>query len=207
MFDFEYGNDFGAHIEQFDPDFSKVLVRYNPDYADTQANTDQLGRLKKLSDWLHDNDRKFLFELLVPAEPSQLESVGGDTARYDAELRPDLMIRAISEIQDAGVEPDIWKIEGLDERSDCVRVAEQTRAGGRDNVTCVLLGRGADNDKVDHWLYQAGEVDGFIGFAIGRSIWSDPLKAYLSGDLDREAAAAKVAENYTRFIEVWRQAE
>ena len=207
MFDFEYGDDFGAHIEQFDPDFSKVLVRYNPDYADAQGNADQLQRLKRLSDWLHDNDRLFLFELLVPAEPSQLESVGGDTARYDAELRPDLMVRAITEIQEAGIEPDIWKIEGLDERSDCVRVAEQTRAGGRDNVACVLLGRGADNDKVDHWLYQAGEVDGFVGFAIGRSIWSDPLKSYLTGDLDRETAAAKVAENYTRFIEVWRQAE
>ena len=207
MFDFEYGDDFGAHIEQFDPDFSKVLVRYNPDFADAQANADQLERLKRLSDWLHDNDRLFLFELLVPAEPSQLESVGGDTARYDAEVRPELMVRAIKEIQDAGVEPDIWKIEGLDDRADCVKVAEQTRAGGRDNVACVLLGRGADNDKVDHWLYQAGEVDGFIGFAIGRSIWSDPLKAYLDGSTDREAAAAKVAENYTRFIEVWRQAE
>ncbi len=207
VFDFEYGDDFGAHIEQFDPDFSKVLVRYNPDSPNPETNVLQLQRLKRLSDWLHDNDRLFLFELLVPAEPGQLESVGGDTARYDAELRPDLMVRAIAEIQDAGVEPDIWKIEGLDERNDCVRVAEQTRAGGRDNVACVLLGRGADNEKVDHWLYQAAEVDGFIGFAIGRSIWSGPLKEYLNGDTDREAAAAKVAENYTRFIEVWRQGE
>ena len=207
MFDFEYGDDFGAHIEQFDPDFSKVLVRYNPDSPDKEANVLQLQRLKQLSDWLHDNDRLFLFELLVPAEPEQLSSVVGDTARYDAELRPALMIRAIAEIQEAGVEPDIWKIEGLDDRSDCVKVAEQTRAGGRDNVACVLLGRGADNEKVDHWLYQAGEVEGFIGFAIGRSIWSDPLKAYLAGDLDRQTAAAKIAENYTRFIEVWRQAE
>ncbi|MPZ72530.1 MAG: DUF2090 domain-containing protein [Nitriliruptorales bacterium] len=207
VFDFEYGDDFGKHIEQFDPDFSKVLVRYNPDSPDKETNVLQLQRLKRLSDWLHDNDRKFLFELLVPAEPDQLEAVGGDTARYDAQIRPGLMIQTIREIQEAGVEPDIWKIEGLDDRSDCVKVAEQTRAGGRDGVACVLLGRGADNDKVDHWLYQAGEVDGFVGFAIGRSIWSDPLKAYMTGDLDREAAAAKVAENYTRFIEVWRQAE
>jgi myo-inositol catabolism protein IolC len=117
------------------------------------------------------------------------------------------MVRAIAEIQDAGVEPDVWKIEGLDAHADCVRVAEQTRAGGRDDVVCVLLGRGADNDKVDHWLYQAGEAEGFIGFAIGRSIWSDPLAAYLDGSMDRESAAAKIAENYTRFIEVWRQAE
>jgi myo-inositol catabolism protein IolC len=207
MFDFEYGDDFGEHIERFDPDFSKVLVRYNPDSADPDANVEQLQRLKRLADWLHERDRKFLFELLVPAEPGQLESVGGDTARYDAELRPDLMIRAIKEIQDAGVEVDIWKIEGLDQHADCVRVAEQTRAGGRDDVVCVLLGRGADNDKVDHWLYQAAEADGFIGFAIGRSIWSDPLKAYLDGSLDRQAAAAKIAENYTRFIEVWRQGQ
>ena len=143
----------------------------------------------------------------MPAEPDQLEAVEGDVARYDAELRPGLMVQAIADIQDAGIEPDIWKIEGLDDRSDCVTVAEQTRAGGRDNVVCVLLGRGADNDKVDHWLYQAAEVDGFIGFAIGRSIWSDPLKSYLSATLDRQTAAAKVAENYTRFIEVWRQGE
>ena len=207
VFDFEYGDDFGAHIEQFDPDFSKVLVRYNPESPDTETNLLQLQRLKRLADWLHDNDRLFQFELLVPAEPEQLESVGGDTARYDAEVRPGLMIRAIAEIQEAGVEPDVWKIEGLDDRADCVKVAEQTRSGGRDNVACVLLGRGANTEKVDDWLYQAGEVDGFIGFAIGRSIWSDPLKAYLAGDLDRETAAAKIAESYTRFIEVWRQAE
>src|SRR5947207_11755757 len=66
-FDFQYGDDFGAHIEKFDPDFAKVLVRYNPDGPDTEMNQRQLGRLKRLADWLHANDRKFLFELLVPA--------------------------------------------------------------------------------------------------------------------------------------------
>ena len=205
-FDFEYGDAFGEHIEQFDPDFSKVLVRYNPE-GDKEMNERQLGRLKTLADWLHDNDRKFLFELLVPAEDAQLESVGGDTDRYDAELRPALMVQAIKEIQDFGIEVDIWKIEGLDEHADCVKVAEQTRVGGRDGVVCVLLGRGASNEKVDHWLYQATDVESFVGFAIGRSIWNEPLKAYLAGDLDRETAAAKVAENYTRFIEVWRQGQ
>src|SRR3954452_16504968 len=99
-FDFEYGDDFGSHIEQFDPDFSKVLVRLNPE-GEAEVNERQLERLKRLADWLHEHDRKFLFELLVPAEPAQLESVGGDTDRYDAELRPELMRRAIEQIQDA----------------------------------------------------------------------------------------------------------
>jgi 5-dehydro-2-deoxygluconokinase len=202
-FDFEYGDDFGAHIEQFDPDFSKVLVRYNPD-DDPEMNERQLGRLKRLSDWLHQNGRRFLFELLVPATDAQLDSVGGDTDRYDAELRPELMRRAIEAIQNAGIEVDVWKIEGVDERADAAMLAEQTQTGaGRENVKCVLLGRGASTEKVDHWLQQAAPVDGFIGFAIGRSIWWDALKGFLSGDLERAAAADQIADNYLRFVSVY----
>jgi myo-inositol catabolism protein IolC len=206
MFDFQYGDEFGEHIERFDPDFTKVLVRYNPD-GDAEENRVQLGKLKRLSDWLKQHDRKFLFELLVPAENDQLESVGGDTDRYDAELRPDLMRRAIADIQDADVEVDIWKIEGVDERSDCEMLVRQARTGGRDGVVCVLLGRGADDDKVDHWLQQAAPVDGFVGFAIGRSIWWDPLKAYVDGKIERSAGAKQIAENYLRFVQVYERAE
>ena len=206
VFDFEYGEDFGAHIEAFDTDFSKVLVRYNPD-GSADENRTQLERLKRLSDWLRDHDRKFLFELLVPGTPEQLESVGGDTDRYDAEQRPELMRRAIAESQDAGIEVDIWKIEGVDERSDCEMLAEQSRVGGRDGVKCVLLGRGADDDKVDHWLTQAAPVEGFVGFAIGRSIWGGPLAGFLDGSLDRGAAASQVADNYLRFVRVYQEAQ
>jgi len=205
-FDFEYGDDFGAHIEAFDPDFSKVLVRYNPD-GDQDMNGRQSERLARLADWLHEHDRKFLFELLVPAEEDQLESVGGDSDRYDAELRPELMRRAIAELQDSGVEADIWKIEGVDTREDCERIAAQCRTGGRDGVVCVVLGRGADDDKVDHWLRQGAPVEAYVGFAIGRSIWGDPLKGFLDGSLSREDAAAKVADNYLRFVEVYQAAE
>src|SRR3954454_16287786 len=138
-FDFEYGADFGEHITRYDPDFSKVLVRLNPE-GDAETNERQLGRLKELADWLHANDRKFLFELLGPAEPAQLESVGGDEDRYDAELRPELMRRAIEQIQDFGIEVDIWKIEGVDSREDAEMLVRQTRTGpGREGVVSVLL--------------------------------------------------------------------
>ena len=206
-FDFEYGDDFGAHIERFDPHFSKVLVRYNPD-GDAELNRRQLDRLKRLADWLHERDRVFLFELLVPAEPAQLEAVGGDTDRYDAELRPELMRRAIENIQNHGVEVDVWKIEGVDAREDAEMLARQTRAGeGRENVVCVLLGRGASQEKVDHWLQQAAPVHGFVGFAIGRSIWWDALKGFLDGGLERRAAAEQIANSYLRFVKVYDDAE
>ncbi len=207
-FDFQYGSDFGQHILDFDPDFSKVLVRYNPDDSDVAMNERQLKRLKELADWLHANGRKFLFELLVPATDEQLSSVDGDTDRYDAELRPELMRRALEAIQDFGIEVDIWKIEGVDERDDAVALAEQARSGeGRAGVTCVLLGRGASTEKVEQWLEAAATVDGFIGFAIGRSIWWDALKGFLANDLDRDAAASQIADNYLHFVQVYEGAQ
>jgi 5-dehydro-2-deoxygluconokinase len=206
LFDFQYGEDFAGHIERFEPDFSKVLVRYNPE-GDRAENETQLSRLKRLSDWLLEHEPKFLFELLVPAEDFQLESVGGDPERYDSDLRPELMRRAIAEIQDAGIEVDVWKIEGVDRRSDCEMLVAQARSGGRDNVACVVLGRGADETKVDHWLTQAAPVDGFIGFAIGRSIWWDPLKAYVDGKIERSAGARRIAEKYLHFVSVYERAK
>jgi myo-inositol catabolism protein IolC len=201
-FDFQYGDEFGEHIETFDPNFSKVLVRYNTE-GDQVMNERQAGRLKRLGDWLHEHGRLFLFELLVPATPGQIEAAGGDEQRWDSEERPKLMKVAIEELQEAGVEPDIWKIEGIDRREDCEMISATTRRDGRDGVACVVLGRGADDAAVDHWLETGSGVPGYIGFAIGRSIWWDPLKGFVDGNLGREEAAKQIAANYRRFIDVY----
>lgn len=201
-FDFQYGDEFGEHIEDFDPAFTKVLVRYNPE-ADAELNARQAERLRRLGDWLHERGRRFLFELLVPATPKQIEAAGGDEDRWDKQERPKLMKAAIEELQGLGVEPDIWKIEGIDRREDCEMISATARAGGRDGVACVVLGRGADDAAVDHWLRTGSGVPGYIGFAIGRSIWWDPLKAFVDGNLGREEAAKQIAANYRRFIDVY----
>jgi myo-inositol catabolism protein IolC len=203
-FDFEYGDDFGAHIAAFDPTYAKVLVRYNPG-GDATMNRRQAERLARLGEWLHSTGRAFLFELLVPAEEGQLAAVGGDADRYDRELRPELMVDTIRELQASGVEPDIWKIEGLDERDDCVRVAEAARAGGREHVRCVVLGRGGDEQKVVHWLETGADVPGFVGFAVGRTIWWNPLEQWLAGTSAEEAAAA-IASGYRRLVDAYERA-
>ena len=201
-FDFEFGDDFGEHIEAFDPDFAKVLVRYNPD-GDKDLNHRQAGALARLSGWLRANDREFLFELLVPATAQQLAAVGGDQDGYDRDLRPDLVVRTLAELQDAGVEPDIWKIEGLEASADCERAVTQARTGGRDQVTCVVLGRGANLDRVAHWLTVAAPVEGYVGFAVGRTIWLDALSEHVAGRLERDAAIEQIAANYHRMIDVY----
>jgi myo-inositol catabolism protein IolC len=203
-FDFEYGDAFGEQIEAFDPDFSKVLVRFNPE-GDQGMNERQTVRLRRLSEWLHERHRKFLFELLVPAEPAQLESVGGSEERYDSEVRPQLMMEAILQLQNGGVEPDIWKIEGIDDREACREIAQLVRRDGRDRVSCVVLGRGASDAKVDEWLRAGSGLDGYIGFAIGRSIFGASVKEYAADPdgFDRDGAAERIASNYLRFIDVY----
>jgi myo-inositol catabolism protein IolC len=201
-FDFEYGEDFAAHIEAFEPDFVKVLTRYNPD-GDREMNRRQAERLARLSDWLAPRPTKYLFELIVPAEAGQLVAVDSDAERFAAELRPDLVVRAIGELQAAGVEPDVWKVEGLDTAEQCRRVAAAARAGGRDHVGCIVLGAGADEATVAHWLREAAVVDGFIGFAIGRTIFWEALRGWLEGRKTREDAVEEIAGNYRATVELF----
>ena len=205
-FEFQYGDDFGAHIEAFDPTFAKVLVRYNPD-GDAAANRRQTERLARLSHWLRERDRRFLFELLVPATQDQLDQFGGDQRAYDRELRPDLVVATIAALQDGGVEPDIWKIEGLDSAQACERVVAQAQIDDRDEVKCIVLGRGADEAQVIEWVKIGAAVDGFDGFAVGRTLWEEALKKYLAGQASHEEAVYEISARYRDVIDAYRRAE
>jgi myo-inositol catabolism protein IolC len=205
-FDFEYGEDFAAHIEAIHPTFCKVLVRYNPE-GDAKLNQEQAGRLKRLSDYLHTANRSlFMFELLVPAEKAQLAKVNGDKKAYDLKLRPGLMLGAIQQLQNAGVEPDVWKIEGLDRREDCEKIVATARSGGRESVSCIILGRGEDDQKVREWLTTAASVPGFIGFAVGRTDFWDPLVAWRDKKTSREVAVDEIARHYREFVDLFQSA-
>jgi 5-dehydro-2-deoxygluconokinase len=205
-FDFEYGADFARHIEQFNPTFCKVLVRYNPE-GDRELNRRQAARLKQLSDYLHKSGRLYMFELLVPPEPHQLQRVSNDKKAYDLQLRPALMIQAIHELQDAGVEADVWKIEGIERTEDCQKVVAAARRAGRDKVSCIILGRGEDDKKVRQWLTTAAGVPGFIGFAVGRTTFWDPLVNYRSHKITRDAAVAQIAASFRTWVDLFQKAK
>ncbi|HTC09558.1 MAG TPA: DUF2090 domain-containing protein [Acetobacteraceae bacterium] len=204
-FDFQYGEDFARHVETFDPTFCKVLVRYNPE-GNQALNQTQAGRLRRLSDYLANRGKsRFMFELLVPAEKAQLDSLHGDKAAYDRELRPRLMVGAIEQLQAAGVEPDLWKVEGLDRREDCQKIVATARAGGRASVGCIILGRGENEQKVTDWLRTAASVPGFIGFAIGRTDFWGPLVDWRAGTMTRDEAVATISRRYREFVDIFEQ--
>ena len=204
-FDFEYGDEFAKHIEAIQPTFCKVLVRYNP-AGDRALNARQAAKLRRLSEYLHDKSSSlFMFELLVPPEKTQLDQLKGDKKAYDLQLRPRLMVETIEELQDAGVEPDVWKIEGLDSRKDCEKVVGAARRGGRDKVGCIILGRGEDDQKVQKWLATASGVPGFIGFAVGRTSFWDALVNWRAKKITREQAVHDIARRYREFVRIFEE--
>ena len=116
------------------------------------------------------------------------------------------MVQAIQQLQDAGVEADVWKIEGLDRREDCEKIVAAARRGGRDKVGCIVLGRGEDDKKVREWLTTAAHVPGFIGFAVGRTTFWDPLVDYRAKKITREAAVKEIARRYREWVDLFEKA-
>ncbi|HVC53129.1 MAG TPA: DUF2090 domain-containing protein [Stellaceae bacterium] len=204
-FDFEYGSAYQQHIAAFDPTFVKALVRYNPE-GDEAMNRRQAARLKDLADYSHKNGRYFMFELLVPMTKEQHERLEGDQHLYDLHLRPSLMIAAIKELQGLGVEPDVWKIEGLDRRDDAAAVAEAARRDGRGKVGCILLGRGSNEAGIVHWLKEAAPLPAYIGFAVGRTSFWDALCGLRDGKITRDAAVGMIADNYVKWVHTFEAA-
>jgi 5-dehydro-2-deoxygluconokinase len=202
-FECEYGDDFARHIEAINPTFAKVLVRYNP-AGDSAMNARQAERLRRLSEYLAMTRRLFMFELLVPPEAAQLDRLGSRAA-YDRELRPTLMIETIGALQDAGVEPDVWKIEGLDRRDECARIVAAARRNGRATVGCIVLGRGSDQQAVVRWLTVAAGVRGFIGFAVGRTTWLDAVINWRAHTISRETAVAQIARRFREWAAIFVQ--
>jgi 5-dehydro-2-deoxygluconokinase len=209
-FKFQYPN-FAKHIEKYHPTFVKVLIRYNPEDPDS-LKARQKKNLKLASDFCHTNNYKFLLELLVIPTENQLKKVQKSKLRYDREIRPLLTKEVIKDFQDYAVEPDVWKLEGYETVEAYEKIIRAIKTGGRENVNLVVLGRGADDEKVDQWLQLGAEeewftvgpkVEGVIGFAVGRTIFWEALEKFYKGEIGKAEVIQTVSENFQKFYRVF----
>lgn len=182
-FIFEYGEDFASHIGKYNPDFAKVVVkvasREQNDVSDLTKNN-----LKKLSDYCHSHEVKFLLELI-------------------SDSNVNLILKTIVELQDVAVEPDVWKIEGMESDLDYLSIVQEARKNGRDNVSIVILGRGEDKETVEGWIKASSKIPGIIGFAIGRTIFWRPVIEFNSAKITKERAIEQISQNYIHFYKLF----
>ena len=201
-FEFQYGGDFPAHIEKYNPQFVKVLIKYNPE--DVQdLKTRQLEKLKTVSDFCQVKSFKFLLEVLVIATKNQQEKSGGSKEQFDKLLRSGLTVGLIKELQANGVEPDVWKLEGFDLKEDYNEIIRTARDNGRNNVGFVILGRGENEEKVNEWLRVGKNVVGVIGFAVGRTVFWQAILDFRSSTKTREETVTQISENFTNFYKIF----
>lgn len=102
------------------------------------------------------------------------------------------------------VEVDVWKLEHLAEPRFYAEAARLAHAQG--GSRCILLGANAEAETVEAWLRDAAS-SGFVGFAVGRSIWWEAYRRYLAGEMTHEGAVDIVSERYTRFAQSFLAAE
>ena len=115
-------------------------------------------------------------------------------------------MRASAELAASGLTPDLWKLEGMATTHEYSAVAAACRADG-DASGCLVLGRSADEDAVDRRLSLAAPVPGFVGFAVGRTLWWEPLRDAFDGVCVRDEAVSRIAPNYRRLIGVYLAAQ
>lgn len=204
-FKFEYGDDFPAHIEAFDPDWVKVLVRFNPEDP-AELRERQTATLRQLHDYTLASRRRWMLELLVPPTSEQSEKYE-DSSLYDELARPGLTVQVIEALTAAGVHPGIWKLEGYESTESAARVLAAVRASGLPESSCIVLGRNAPQRQVDHWLTVGAPLEGYVGFAVGRSNWRQPLVDFLAGRADREQTESRIARHYRHYIHTYLEAD
>jgi len=204
-FEFQYGAEFASHIAAFRPTFAKARVYYNPE-GDAAVNERQTARLLQLSDHCRAVRQRFMVELLVPPTAAQRNRARAFGSNYNRVLRPALTVQAIRTLQDAGIEPDVWTIEGLDRRSDYEHVLLTARRNGRTDVGCLVLGYDAEEAQMVRWLETAATVAGFIGFAIGSTTFWPAMTAYVAKQVTRREAASLVARHYRAWVGVFERA-
>ncbi len=199
VLEFQYGEDFAQHIESFDPSIVKLLVFHNP--ADTGDRIAiQVARMRTISQWARSHGKPFMLELLIRPTDAQLAKVNGSPERFRTEQHTELLRGSIEYLQNEDVEPDLWKVEALPTVLDYEIIAAQSRTDGRGHVDCVVLGNGADIAAVRGWLDCARKVDGFSGFAVGRSVWIQPLGDFYDGVITRDMAVSQVATGFHQLV-------
>ena len=203
-FEFEYGDKFSEHLLKLKPEWAKALVRYNP--ASIEINIKQREVLKKLYDFCAGNGIKMMVEPLIIPTKEQLDEVSGDKKVFDFSVRPTLMPILVQEFYESGIFPQVWKIEAVETRRDWQKIIEAvTGKGSRKDSHLIVLGRGESWEKVVDWLKLASHFKEIIGFAVGRTVFWEPLVSFQKKELTRDEAVSEIAKRYKLLIEIWEE--
>jgi myo-inositol catabolism protein IolC len=178
-----------CHATTCEAEYWKAVVSYNPD-EDLALNRRQACRVKWLSHYLRHRVRpRLMCDLVVP--PTQRQVLCGIRA-YGRRVLAGLTTRAIAQLLEAGVEPDVWVIEGFEREDEYRHVVAAAAARDDPSARCVVRAAGHGDAKTRELMTAGLPVPGIAGVVLARASLWEPAVAWMSGRSSRANAVATV---------------
>ncbi|MEE4882902.1 5-dehydro-2-deoxygluconokinase [Pseudomonas alliivorans] len=187
---FEHGRSIGSNLINWPQEqIIKCLVQYHPD-DEPMLRLEQEAQIKALYDASKVSGHELLLEIIPPKDhPSTY---------------PDVMLRAFKRLYNLGIYPAWWKIE-----AQTAEVWQQLDAliEERDPYCrgVVLLGLNAPVENLAAGFAAARDSRTCQGFAVGRTIFREPSRAWMAGEIDDATLVARVQSTFNWLIESWRE--
>lgn len=185
---FEFSQDLGSRLVDWPVDHCiKVLCFYHPD-DDAALKQQQIETLRTAYEAARRIGRDLLIEII---------------AGKHGVLGEDTIARAMTEIYDAGLKPDWWKLEP--QTSAAAWAAIDTVIETRDPWCrgVVLLGLEASHEALEAGFTLARGSRTVRGFAVGRTIFADAARQWLAGSMSDHAAVDDMAQRFGALVAVW----
>lgn len=185
---FEFTQDLGSRLIDWPVDHCiKALCFFHPDDGQ-DLRDEQIAKLRSA----FDAARKIGRELLVEVIASKHGQTNDDT-----------LARALTEIYDAGIKPDWWKLEP--QKSEAAWAAIDGVIETRDPYCrgVVMLGLDAPQDELAAGFAAAKSARSVKGFAVGRTIFGEVARDWLDNRMSDEEAVAEMAKRFGALVEIW----
>lgn len=185
---FEFSQDLGSRLIDWPVDHCiKVLCFYHPDDA-ADLKAQQIDKLVSA----YDAARKIGRDLLIEIIASKHGPVDDDT-----------IARALRAVYDAGIKPDWWKLEPQASAKAWANIDAVIEARDPHCRGIVLLGLEASQAALETGFALAQTSRMVKGFAVGRTIFAEAAKAWLTGDISDDAAVADMASRFGALVAAW----
>lgn len=192
-----------ADLRTLRASFGKVLIRWHP-REPASSKRHQLEALRKLDEAVKAAGARLLLELLVPPDPLD-HAAGGSRPDWEQAVLPRLQHAAVGEILAAGVAPALWKIQGHPNTDAAAALADLV-GSARPDASILVLGGGSEIAGLRRLFSCRAGSERFNGFAVGRSIWWNPISALCRGDVTESEACRTVGERFLAVIDAFESA-
>ncbi|UFQ02278.1 bifunctional 5-dehydro-2-deoxygluconokinase/5-dehydro-2-deoxyphosphogluconate aldolase [Pseudomonas fitomaticsae] len=188
---FEHGRSIGSNLIAWPQEqIIKCLVQFHPD-DEPMLRLEQEAQIKALYQASQVSGHELLLEIIPPKDhPSP---------------HPDVLYRALKRLYNLGIYPAWWKIEAQSaeewQQLDALIQARDPYCRG-----VVLLGLNAPASALAEGFQQASQSQTCRGFAVGRTIFQEPSRAWLAGEIDDETLIRQVQGTFVELIDAWRRA-